>query len=268
MISIHRFFCVAILAAFLAPAAAQPVPGSDGEPPRRISACYLFAQQAPELFYRTAEGEYKPMKIGTHGFGAPAELPADQQTFTLYRKIEIPSETGGDPSEEFRELKSYELPSGERNLRLLFYFDAGGRTRDLLLTDPEAARKSFTVHVLNILPEPVAVRVGDARDSIAPQSSKIFTPVAETDQRFPFTFARRDESDRGYTTSNTDQLSFIRENQRLMIVVGYRPQFAYEVQELPTNEGLIDDESAPPPDPGPARLQSLEVDAIRVYDFL
>ena len=259
---IYLSFCATLLLAYLTPVTAQPESASDTEPPRRISACYLFAQKAPELFYLDAEGEYKAIRIGTHRFGRSVDFPADQQTFTLYRRFEIPSETDDEPTEIFREFKSYELPEDGQHLRLLFYFDADGQTRDLILTDPEAARENFTVRVLNILAEPIAVQVGEAQGPIPPKKSRLFTPVSETEQRFPFTFVRRNESSSGYTTSNTDQLSFIRDNQRLMIVVGYRPQFAYEEQETPENE------DAPPPEPAKAYLHSLEVDAIRVYDFL
>lgn len=198
---------------------AQNARGEEEVPTRDLSVTYVFSPRTPNVFYRDKEGEYRELRIGRYKFGPKQEIVAGEN-LTLYSKGRDP-ETG---KELMVPRRTYALPAGQEPVKLLFYFDGEGNTDSVMIPHSSSAHPALTVRVVNLLQNTAAVRIGEDGVVVPPGGADLIKPNVANRERFYVQYAIR-RGDQPDFVSGKKRIRFIRPNQRLTLVLGYKPVY-------------------------------------------
>lgn len=190
------------------------------EPPptRKLAVCYLFAQELPELYFKSEEGNPMRLRIERERFTSWNVIPAETQ-FALYRK-------GQDEEGEalYQQVTVWQLPPGNEPVRRLFYLQANRALGSFDLTDPPGIHAPLTIRAINLTDESIAMTLDDRTETLSPYAEELFDAPPGTNVRFRFQYGARDTHGR-LRVSPVSNLRFRSERQRMTLIFGLQPEF-------------------------------------------
>lgn len=198
--------------------AQSPVGSEEPPPTRKLSVCYLFAQELPDFYFRDAEGNPSPLRIERERFTSWNIVPVGTE-FTLYRKGR--DEEGNDI---YQPATTWTLPPGDLPVRRLYYLRADRTLGSFDLTDPPGQHQPLGIRAINLTDEAVILTLEDRTETLPPYQEMMFSAPAETNVRFKFQYGARDSSGR-VRVSPVSNLRFRSERQRMTLIFGLKPEY-------------------------------------------
>lgn len=189
--------------------------------------CFLFATHVPEYYTSEPEGEYARFRIDSDRFSTWNQVLPEQNPLVLYRRREFPPEVeGGEPQIVFEPAATFRLPPGEDPVRILVYLDRHGKRTETVITDPRTEHGALMVRAINLADIPVVANFSGKTFVLSPKEERIIGPVEAAQTRFTFQFGNRGDKNRSDYVSPMLPLRFSRENHRLTLIFGYRPEYS------------------------------------------
>jgi len=179
-----------------------------------VEVCDLGLRRFPPLYYRSADGEFLPLKVAKSSRGQRSTLPATE-VLQLYHKVANPAPEEPPFKPVFRIPL---LPSTEHQL-ILIYNNEKGRFQFRVLPADAQSHPAGTVQLVNLFNTEIALKLGNDRLILKPGEGRQFVPDA--DDRFQFAFAF--EYSKGHFYKSPEKRLVLKgDRERLLIAITSR----------------------------------------------
>jgi hypothetical protein len=195
----------------------------NGIPVRNLGVCFLNAASTPDIYFKDALGEYKPLQIDTTRFDNWNIVPASTQ-LQLYKKIPTPPATGATPEDKptYEPVQTWTLPEGTDSIRKLYYYGSQGQVNQMNFPVDAESHGAMQIKIFNLLDSPAMIRLDKQQQIIPPGEQIVLTAASALEERFQYQFAFQADSEPSYISPSIN-LRFVTPTQRMTVIIGYLP---------------------------------------------